>query len=208
MLDYSGKVVVPKSFEEFEDYAAFYDRRLYYRIRRAVDFFMSELNLKVSTVDEGRVFWLLFADFVCKAMFWVNFVHGRDVLYEMTFGSKRKGWPDKADPKWKMVKEKEKKWASDFKEYWNSINPSTEELASRFEDYVRRRGGEGRFPLDVNRVLGGAVTGFLSRPSSVDIAYLVGLLASSRTKPLVDILKERQGKKRKKIAKKVVRQIL
>jgi len=207
ILNHSGPMVMPNSVEGFQDYAALSEKRLYYRIRRAVDYFMREVGLQIVSFDENRIFWYLFIDFLDKTMSLINYIHGRDILAEMKFGRNQQNWPDKDDPAWKELEELELKWESDFKEYWESTNPSKEEVLNRFEDYIMKKeeDKDNRFLLETNEVLGEIITNYLARPMTFKTAYLVGLSASDKTKTLNQLLKEQIPKqKHEKITKMII----
>ena len=209
ILNHSGPMVAPNSVEGFQDYAVLSEKRLYYRIRRAVDYFMSEVGLQIVSFDENRVFWYMFIDFLDKTMFLINCLHGRDILAEMKFGRNHQNWPDKDDPAWKELEELEKKWESDFKDYWESTNPSEEEVFAKFGAYLEKKEQEEdndiRYLLETNEVLGEIITNYLARPMTLRIAYLVGLSASDKTKTLNQLLKEQIPKqKHEKITKKII----
>ena len=195
LFEHVSHITPPRKPEEFKEFDDLLHKTVYYRIRRAVDYLMKTMEIQlVNPVGEWFLFWIRFIDFLSETMFIINRNRGSDILLEMKLGEDPKDWPQDDDPLWKEFEDADNKWNRDFKEFWDYTSITMDKIFAEMKEnlHEKHESVTKKSPSSLNKSFGEIITSYLSRPSIVDIAGLVELSKSDKTKTLMEILSERQ----------------
>lgn len=192
LFEQALKVVFLKNPKEINDYECFLRKEMYYGIRRALDFFMKMMSMQLVDFDDKYLFWLRFIDFLHETMYYINRNRGTKILLDRKVGEDPDNWPVEEDPVWKEFEKTNKKWERDFKEFWDQTSPSMKKIFSSMEANLNKNQEiiVGKSPVSVNEVFGELITDCICRPTVRDIAFLVNLSASEKSKTLMEILSD------------------